>query len=106
MLNENSSAVHNPRSYKIQTQLNLIHPEIFPLLTTYQSKVIQALLAPVPRALSKGRVSRHPPPAGSRGCVPCAHRARGVPPEIPSQATAGVAEVSGNLFLPRFWVLA
>ncbi|NXT77895.1 RNZ2 protein, partial [Zapornia atra] len=38
VLNENSSAVHNPRSYKIQTQLNLIHPEIFPLLTTYQSK--------------------------------------------------------------------
>uniref|UniRef100_A0A8C3KFM3 Zinc phosphodiesterase ELAC protein 2 n=1 Tax=Calidris pygmaea TaxID=425635 RepID=A0A8C3KFM3_9CHAR len=38
VLNENSSAVHNARSYKIQTQLNLIHPEIFPLLTTYQSK--------------------------------------------------------------------
>ncbi|RLV63734.1 hypothetical protein DV515_00017968, partial [Chloebia gouldiae] len=59
VLNENSSAVHNPRSYKIQTQLNLIHPEIFPLLTTYQSKVIQALLAPVPAALSKGCVSPH-----------------------------------------------
>uniref|UniRef100_A0A8C9N3S1 Zinc phosphodiesterase ELAC protein 2 n=1 Tax=Serinus canaria TaxID=9135 RepID=A0A8C9N3S1_SERCA len=39
VLNENSSAVHNPRSYKIQTQLNLIHPEIFPLLTTYQKAV-------------------------------------------------------------------
>ncbi|NXL87458.1 RNZ2 protein, partial [Alectura lathami] len=38
VLNENCSAVHNPRSYKIQSQLNLIHPEIFPLLTTYQSK--------------------------------------------------------------------
>ncbi|NWX84985.1 RNZ2 protein, partial [Nothoprocta pentlandii] len=38
VLNENSAAVHNPRSYKIQTQLNLIHPEIFPLLTSYQSK--------------------------------------------------------------------
>uniref|UniRef100_A0A8C8BE30 Zinc phosphodiesterase ELAC protein 2 n=1 Tax=Otus sunia TaxID=257818 RepID=A0A8C8BE30_9STRI len=43
VLNENSSAVHNPRSYKIQTQLNLIHPEIFPLLTTYQSKVEEAV---------------------------------------------------------------
>uniref|UniRef100_A0A8C0FFD4 Zinc phosphodiesterase ELAC protein 2 n=1 Tax=Bubo bubo TaxID=30461 RepID=A0A8C0FFD4_BUBBB len=43
VLNENSSAVHNPRSYKIQTQLNLIHPEIFPLLTTYQSKVEKAV---------------------------------------------------------------
>ncbi|NWW71347.1 RNZ2 protein, partial [Climacteris rufus] len=50
VLNENSSAVHNPRSYKIQTQLNLIHPEIFPLLTTYKTKVGQALLARVPRA--------------------------------------------------------
>ncbi|XP_010137201.1 PREDICTED: zinc phosphodiesterase ELAC protein 2 [Buceros rhinoceros silvestris] len=42
VLNENSSTVHNPRSYKIQTQLNLIHPEIFPLLTTYQSKEEEA----------------------------------------------------------------
>nr|XP_054501088.1 zinc phosphodiesterase ELAC protein 2 isoform X2 [Agelaius phoeniceus] len=47
VLNENSSAVHNPRSYKIQTQLNLIHPEIFPLLTTYQSKEAEAV-CPVP----------------------------------------------------------
>ncbi|KAM6317397.1 zinc phosphodiesterase ELAC protein 2 [Podargus strigoides] len=43
VLNENSSAVHNPRSYKIQTQLNLIHPEIFPLLTTYHSKEEEAV---------------------------------------------------------------
>ncbi|XP_040386883.1 zinc phosphodiesterase ELAC protein 2 isoform X1 [Cygnus olor] len=42
VLNEKCSAVHNPRSYKIQTQLNLIHPEIFPLLTTYQSKEEEA----------------------------------------------------------------
>ncbi|NXP37942.1 RNZ2 protein, partial [Leiothrix lutea] len=47
VLNENSSAVHNPRSYKIQTQLNLIHPEIFPLLSTYQSKEAEAV-CPVP----------------------------------------------------------
>ncbi|NXG52109.1 RNZ2 protein, partial [Psilopogon haemacephalus] len=43
VLNENCSAVHNPRSYKIQTQLNLIHPEIFPLLTTYKSKEEEAV---------------------------------------------------------------
>ncbi|NXN30932.1 RNZ2 protein, partial [Nycticryphes semicollaris] len=43
VLNENSSAVHNARSYKIQTQLNLIHPEIFPLLTTYKSKEEEAV---------------------------------------------------------------
>lgn len=47
VLNENCSAVHNARSYKIQSQLNLIHPEIFPLLTTYQSKVGKALPASV-----------------------------------------------------------
>ncbi|XP_077183578.1 zinc phosphodiesterase ELAC protein 2 isoform X2 [Paroedura picta] len=38
ILNENSHSVHNLRSHKIQTQLNLIHPEIFPLLSNYQSK--------------------------------------------------------------------
>uniref|UniRef100_A0A8D2AUM7 Zinc phosphodiesterase ELAC protein 2 n=1 Tax=Sciurus vulgaris TaxID=55149 RepID=A0A8D2AUM7_SCIVU len=38
ILNENCSSVHNLRSHKIQTQLNLIHPDIFPLLTTSQSK--------------------------------------------------------------------
>uniref|UniRef100_A0A7M4F017 Zinc phosphodiesterase ELAC protein 2 n=1 Tax=Crocodylus porosus TaxID=8502 RepID=A0A7M4F017_CROPO len=38
ILNENSNAVHSLRSYKVQTQLNLIHSEIFPLLTSYQSK--------------------------------------------------------------------
>uniref|UniRef100_A0A8C3LBJ4 Zinc phosphodiesterase ELAC protein 2 n=1 Tax=Chrysolophus pictus TaxID=9089 RepID=A0A8C3LBJ4_CHRPC len=43
VLNENCSAVHNARSYKIQTQLNLIHPEIFPLLTTYQNKEEEAV---------------------------------------------------------------
>ncbi|OXB81206.1 UNVERIFIED_CONTAM: hypothetical protein H355_005136 [Colinus virginianus] len=43
VLNENCSAVHNARSYKIQSQLNLIHPEIFPLLTTYQSKEEEAV---------------------------------------------------------------
>ncbi|XP_007946247.1 zinc phosphodiesterase ELAC protein 2 [Orycteropus afer afer] len=32
ILNENCSSVHNLRSQKIQTQLNLIHPDIFPPL--------------------------------------------------------------------------
>uniref|UniRef100_A0A8C3KH48 Zinc phosphodiesterase ELAC protein 2 n=1 Tax=Calidris pygmaea TaxID=425635 RepID=A0A8C3KH48_9CHAR len=49
VLNENSSAVHNARSYKIQTQLNLIHPEIFPLLTTYQSKEAAVCSVPIVR---------------------------------------------------------
>ncbi|XP_067860410.1 zinc phosphodiesterase ELAC protein 2 isoform X2 [Heptranchias perlo] len=38
ILNEHNQTVHNLRSHKIQTQLNLIHPEIFPLLKTYQTK--------------------------------------------------------------------
>nr|XP_027809859.1 zinc phosphodiesterase ELAC protein 2 isoform X1 [Marmota flaviventris] len=38
ILNENCASVHNLRSHKIQTQLNLIHPDIFPLLTSSQSK--------------------------------------------------------------------
>nr|XP_056722912.1 zinc phosphodiesterase ELAC protein 2 [Euleptes europaea] len=42
ILNENSHSVHNLRSHKIQTQLNLIHPEVFPLLTSYQSKEEEA----------------------------------------------------------------
>ncbi|XP_005067677.1 zinc phosphodiesterase ELAC protein 2 isoform X2 [Mesocricetus auratus] len=38
ILNETCSSVHNLRSHKIQTQLNLIHPDIFPRLTTFYSK--------------------------------------------------------------------
>ena len=99
VLNENSSAVHNPRSYKIQTQLNLIHPEIFPLLTTYQSKVGQALLACVctSRPEAKNVFNITLLTVGRRGCVSCAHCARRVPLEIPLQTTTGVAEVGGNL---------
>ncbi|KYO45015.1 zinc phosphodiesterase ELAC protein 2 [Alligator mississippiensis] len=45
ILNENSNTVHNLRSYKVQTQLNLIHSEIFPLLTSYQSKEEEAIFS-------------------------------------------------------------
>ncbi|XP_043924081.1 zinc phosphodiesterase ELAC protein 2 isoform X2 [Protopterus annectens] len=38
ILNESSQTVHNLRIHKIQTQLNLIHPEIFPLLKSSQNK--------------------------------------------------------------------
>nr|XP_014350010.1 PREDICTED: zinc phosphodiesterase ELAC protein 2-like [Latimeria chalumnae] len=34
ILNEDTQTVHNLRSRKIQTQLNIIHPEIFPLLSS------------------------------------------------------------------------
>lgn len=39
ILNEQVSTVHNIRSHKIQTQLNLIHSEVFPELQHYTSKV-------------------------------------------------------------------
>ncbi|XP_050775203.1 zinc phosphodiesterase ELAC protein 2 isoform X2 [Gopherus flavomarginatus] len=42
ILNENANTVHCLRSHKIQTQLNLIHSEIFPLLTSYQSREEEA----------------------------------------------------------------
>ncbi|XP_008008610.2 zinc phosphodiesterase ELAC protein 2 isoform X2 [Chlorocebus sabaeus] len=47
VLNENCASVHNLRSYKIQTQLNLIHPDIFPLLTSFPCKEGPTLSVPV-----------------------------------------------------------
>uniref|UniRef100_A0A673XFY1 Zinc phosphodiesterase ELAC protein 2 n=1 Tax=Salmo trutta TaxID=8032 RepID=A0A673XFY1_SALTR len=44
ILNEQVCTVHNVRSHKIQTQLNLIHPEIFPELQHYKTKETQAAL--------------------------------------------------------------
>ncbi|XP_044531116.1 zinc phosphodiesterase ELAC protein 2 [Gracilinanus agilis] len=38
ILNENCTSVHNLRSLKIQTQLNLIDSDIFPQLTSYNCK--------------------------------------------------------------------
>ncbi|XP_051036339.1 zinc phosphodiesterase ELAC protein 2 isoform X1 [Phodopus roborovskii] len=51
ILNETCSSVHNLRSHKIQTQLNLIHPDIFPLLTSFYNKVEEgsALNMPIVR---------------------------------------------------------
>uniref|UniRef100_A0A8C8HHN1 Zinc phosphodiesterase ELAC protein 2 n=1 Tax=Oncorhynchus tshawytscha TaxID=74940 RepID=A0A8C8HHN1_ONCTS len=48
ILNEQVCTVHNVRSHKIQTQLNLIHPEIFPELQHYTTKA--ALHVPNVRA--------------------------------------------------------
>lgn len=40
ILNENCTSVHNLRSHKIQTQLNLIHPDIFPALASLHCQVV------------------------------------------------------------------
>ncbi|XP_030592240.1 zinc phosphodiesterase ELAC protein 2 isoform X1 [Archocentrus centrarchus] len=44
ILNEQVCTIHNIRSHKIQAQLNVIHPEIFPQLKAYQTKEPQAAL--------------------------------------------------------------
>ncbi|XP_041075596.1 zinc phosphodiesterase ELAC protein 2-like [Polyodon spathula] len=44
ILNEHVHTIHNIRSHKIQTQLNLIHPEIFPALRNCETKEKQAAL--------------------------------------------------------------
>ncbi|XP_007577851.1 zinc phosphodiesterase ELAC protein 2 [Poecilia formosa] len=44
ILNEHVSTVHNVRSHKIQTQLNMIHPHIFPLLRAARATEPQAAL--------------------------------------------------------------
>nr|XP_046270142.1 zinc phosphodiesterase ELAC protein 2 [Scatophagus argus] len=44
ILNEHVCTVHNIRSHKLQTQLNMIHPEIFPELKSYRTKEPQAAL--------------------------------------------------------------
>uniref|UniRef100_A0A673GQA4 Zinc phosphodiesterase ELAC protein 2 n=1 Tax=Sinocyclocheilus rhinocerous TaxID=307959 RepID=A0A673GQA4_9TELE len=38
VMNEQTFTPHNTRSHKLQTQLNLIHPEIFPPLKLYKTK--------------------------------------------------------------------
>ncbi|XP_019745505.1 zinc phosphodiesterase ELAC protein 2 [Hippocampus comes] len=38
ILNEHAGSAHNVRSHKIQAQLNMIHPDVFPHLTTYTPK--------------------------------------------------------------------
>uniref|UniRef100_A0A8D3DCZ6 Zinc phosphodiesterase ELAC protein 2 n=1 Tax=Scophthalmus maximus TaxID=52904 RepID=A0A8D3DCZ6_SCOMX len=44
ILNEHVCTHHNIRSHKIQAQLNMIHPEIFPELRSYKAKEPQATL--------------------------------------------------------------
>ncbi|KAJ7316154.1 hypothetical protein JRQ81_002316 [Phrynocephalus forsythii] len=70
ILNENCQSVHCFRSYKIQTQLNLIHPEIFPLLTNYQSKEEEAVFnVPVTRGECLLKYQLRPKPEWQRSAV-------------------------------------
>uniref|UniRef100_A0A670JUA9 Zinc phosphodiesterase ELAC protein 2 n=1 Tax=Podarcis muralis TaxID=64176 RepID=A0A670JUA9_PODMU len=70
ILNENCRSVHQLRSYKIQTQLNLIHPEIFPLLTCYNSKEEEATFdVPVTRGECLLKYQLRPKPEWQREAV-------------------------------------
>uniref|UniRef100_A0A8C3T6K5 Zinc phosphodiesterase ELAC protein 2 n=1 Tax=Chelydra serpentina TaxID=8475 RepID=A0A8C3T6K5_CHESE len=64
ILNENSNTVHCLRSHKIQTQLNLIHSEIFPLLTNYQKEATFSV--PVVRGECLLRYQLRPKPQWQR----------------------------------------
>ncbi|KAM9744965.1 zinc phosphodiesterase ELAC protein 2 [Menidia menidia] len=44
ILNEQACTAHNVRSHKIQAQLNMIHPQVFPQLKAHRSKEQQAAL--------------------------------------------------------------
>ncbi|XP_074826641.1 zinc phosphodiesterase ELAC protein 2 isoform X2 [Natator depressus] len=70
ILNENANTVHYLRSHKIQTQLNLIHSEIFPLLTSYQSREEEATFSvPVVRGECLLRYQLRPKPQWQRDVV-------------------------------------
>ncbi|XP_075999263.1 zinc phosphodiesterase ELAC protein 2 [Genypterus blacodes] len=74
ILNEDVCTIHNIRSHKIQTQLNMIHPEIFPELKSYQSKVLQesqaALHVPSVRAQCLLKFQLRPVMEWQRDAVP------------------------------------
>uniref|UniRef100_A0A674JCZ1 Zinc phosphodiesterase ELAC protein 2 n=1 Tax=Terrapene triunguis TaxID=2587831 RepID=A0A674JCZ1_9SAUR len=67
ILNENANTVHCLRSHKIQTQLNLIHSEIFPLLTSYQKEATFSV--PVVRGECLLRYQLRPKPQWQRDVV-------------------------------------
>ncbi|XP_032659544.1 zinc phosphodiesterase ELAC protein 2 isoform X2 [Chelonoidis abingdonii] len=70
ILNENANTVHCLRSHKIQTQLNLIHSEIFPLLTSYQSREEEATFSvPVVRGECLLKYQLRPKPQWQRDVV-------------------------------------
>ncbi|KAH1182653.1 zinc phosphodiesterase ELAC protein 2 isoform X1 [Mauremys mutica] len=70
ILNENANTVHCLRSHKIQTQLNLIHSEIFPLLTSYQSREEEATFSvPVVRGECLLKYQLRPKPQWQRDMV-------------------------------------
>ncbi|KAF5890065.1 zinc phosphodiesterase ELAC protein 2 [Clarias magur] len=75
IMNEQVSTIHNVRSHKIQTQLNLIHSDIFPELQHYTSKESQAALhVPNIRAECLLKFQLRPKAEWQRDAVPTCDR--------------------------------
>ncbi|XP_012681292.1 zinc phosphodiesterase ELAC protein 2 [Clupea harengus] len=71
IMNEQAGTVHNIRSHKIQAQLNLIHPEIFPELKPFKTKESQAALhVPNVRAECLLKFQFRPKPEWQREAIP------------------------------------
>ncbi|KAK3525372.1 hypothetical protein QTP86_031246 [Hemibagrus guttatus] len=75
IMNEQVSTIHNVRSHKIQTQLNLIHTDIFPELQHYTSKESQAALrVPNVRAECLLKFQLRPKAEWQRDAIPTCDR--------------------------------
>ncbi|KAK3508542.1 hypothetical protein QTP70_031945, partial [Hemibagrus guttatus] len=75
IMNEQVSTIHNVRSHKIQTQLNLIHSDIFPELQHYTSKESQAALrVPNVRAECLLKFQLRPKAEWQRDAIPTCDR--------------------------------
>ncbi|KAM8724851.1 zinc phosphodiesterase ELAC protein 2 isoform 1-T1 [Acanthopagrus schlegelii] len=71
ILNEHVNTFHNIRSHKIQAQLNMIHPEIFPQLHSCSSKELQAALhVPNVRGECLLKFQLRPVMEWQRDCIP------------------------------------
>uniref|UniRef100_A0A8C4TMN3 Zinc phosphodiesterase ELAC protein 2 n=1 Tax=Erpetoichthys calabaricus TaxID=27687 RepID=A0A8C4TMN3_ERPCA len=70
ILNEQVQRLHNLRSHKIQTQLNLIHPEIFPILKDYPFEKWPALQVPTVRGECLLKYQLRPKLEWQRECIP------------------------------------
>uniref|UniRef100_A0A8C1QSX1 Zinc phosphodiesterase ELAC protein 2 n=1 Tax=Cyprinus carpio TaxID=7962 RepID=A0A8C1QSX1_CYPCA len=70
VMNEQTFTPHNTRSHKLQTQLNLIHPEIFPPLKLYKTKPRASLRTPNIRAECLMKFQLRPKLEWQRDAIP------------------------------------
>uniref|UniRef100_A0AAX7UXF1 Zinc phosphodiesterase ELAC protein 2 n=1 Tax=Astatotilapia calliptera TaxID=8154 RepID=A0AAX7UXF1_ASTCA len=106
ILNEHACTIHNIRSHKIQAQLNMIHPEIFPQLKAYKPQA--ALHVPNVRAECLLKFQLRPVMEWQRDAIPSCNSEEFVKEasEVPNFlaevdkcrkiCSAGSAELSGK----------